>query len=278
MYRKTFAKTPRFPEQKIATQCFHNDLLADLVWITLIPWLSISHLQTTIVIVTQNSSCNLYVDDSMLDTLHESILWIVTMIWDSCYFYPHYTNEETEAQRSTVTWTICGKVRMLTWSSRSQKPSLTSCVGKLALPVRTKAMGSTQTHYSFSKWRFQPGSPSTPPGLVESAFCGDSFRKKNGQFHFGFSSGLLLGSQDPGRTLACQRDGNGSMWSLSGEATSDQRSSGCRATSSSRTMVLNWEWLCPLGNILAMSRDTFELSQRGRGCYWHLVGWSQRCC
>lgn len=51
-----------------------------------------------------------------------------------------------------------------------------------------------------------------------------------------------------------------------------------QGTPSSRIMVLNWEWLCPLGNIVAMSRDTSELSQRGRGCYWHLVGWSQRYC
>lgn len=47
-------------------------------------------------------------------------------------------------------------------------------------------------------------------------------------------------------------------------------------TPNSRTVVLHWGRFCPLGDILALSRDTFKLSQLG-ACYWHLVSTGQKC-
>ena len=110
-------------KRSCSTQCFHNDLLADPEWIPLIPWMPRSHLPTTKITVTQNSSYNLLVGDYMLDTLHGPILWIVTTIWDSCYFHPHYTDEETGAQRIVIQ-TVGGNVRMLIWS-QPQSETLT---------------------------------------------------------------------------------------------------------------------------------------------------------
>lgn len=186
-----------------------------------------------------------------------------------------------------------------TWN---QKPSLTYSSEKLALPVQTKAMDKLISSFLFSKWRFQPGSLYHLPVLLAPAFCGDSCRKEKGHFYSGFSWWLLSGSQDLGRLSLCQVNmgpacsrhqthfgGRSHRGAGMPEGTETK---GCEAsqvrhplwpkeprivrTPNSRTVVLHWGRFCPLGDILATSRDTFKLSQLG-ACYWHRVSTGQKC-
>lgn len=235
----------------------------------------------------------------MLDNLHGSVLWsMATTLWDCCYFYPHYRDEETETQRSLVTQTLCGKARMVTQTQTWSQPWLATFTDLLLWKG-----SSTCSNKSYRitwdlivpvlKMEIPTRKPQPPPSLGGVCFLWRQLQKEKWAILFWFLMMIAFGFSGswqvqlvPGKCGPCsqqapktfQRHKLQGCWHVRGSETK-----GCKAfqvryhlwlkeprlgrTQNSRIVVLNWGWgwFCSLGDILAMSRDTFELSQLGVG-------------